>query len=83
LPDWDNLKSTVLVRELWTAGIPGRIRAFVWYKAIGNKSAITKDLFNIMAERGRKMHELLEKFLQCETRIIENGGRPQDVELKI
>ena len=36
-----------------------------------------------MAERGRNMYELLEKFIQCETRIIENGGRPQDVELKI
>ena len=36
-----------------------------------------------MAERGRKMYELLEKFQQCETRIIENGGRPQDVEVKI
>ena len=55
----------------------------MWYKAIGNKSVITKDLFNIMAERGRNMYELLEKFIQCETRIIENGGRPQDVELKI
>ena len=76
MPDWDNLKSTFRVRELWIAGIPRRIRAFVWYRAIGNKSVITKDLFNIMAERGRKINELLEKFQYCETKIIENKGRP-------
>ena len=61
LPDWDNLKSTGKVRELWVEGIPKRIRSIVWYRAIGNKSVVTKDLFNIMAERGRKLSELLKK----------------------
>lgn len=61
LLDWDNLKSTARVRELWVEGIPKRIRSVVWYRAIGNKSVVTKDLFNIMAERGRKLSELLKK----------------------
>ena len=61
LADWDNLKSTARVRELWVEGIPRRIRSIVWYRAIGNKSVVTKDLFNIMAERGRKLSELLKK----------------------
>jgi hypothetical protein len=61
LDDWDNLKSTARVRELWTEGIPKRIRSIVWYRAVGNKSVVTKDLFNIMAERGRKLSELLHK----------------------
>lgn len=62
LDDWDNLKSTARVRELWTAGIPKKIRSIVWYRAVGNKSVVTKDLFSIMAERGRKLSELLFKY---------------------
>jgi len=55
------MKSTAKVRELWTEGIPQKIRGEVWPKAIGNKSLVTADLFNIMAERGRKLSELLAK----------------------
>lgn len=62
LTDWDNLKSTARVRELWTEGIPKKIRSIVWYRAVGNKSVVSKDLFSIMAERGRKLSELLFKF---------------------
>jgi hypothetical protein len=83
LGDWDNLKSTARVRELWTEGIPKRIRNVVWYRAVGNKSVVTKDLFNIMAERGRKLSELLHKHQQIENEIIDNRGNPQDVESKI
>ena len=61
LGDWNNLKSTARVRDLWTQGVPTRIRSIVWYRAIGNKSVITKDLYGIMAERGRKLSELLKK----------------------
>lgn len=83
LSDWDNLKSTARVRELWTEGIPKRIRCIVWYRAVGNKSVVTNDLFNIMAERGRKLSELLLKHQQIENEIIENRGNPSDVEQKI
>jgi len=61
LVDWDKMKSTARVRDLWTEGIPNKIRKTVWFKAIGNKSIVTTDLFNIMAERGRKLSELLTK----------------------
>ena len=77
------MKSTARVRELWVEGIPARIRSVVWYRAIGNKSVVTKDLFNIMAERGRKLSELLKKHQQIENKICENGGSPGDVEVKI
>ena len=83
LVDYDNLKSTARVRDLWTEGIPNRIRPIVWYRAIGNKSVVTKDLFNIMAERGRKLADLLKKHQSLETKICENGGRPADVDSKI
>ena len=76
LIDWDNLKSTARVRELWTEGIPKRIRKIVWYRAIGNKVIVTKDLLNIMADRGRKLSELLTKHQQIENEILENRGNP-------
>ena len=62
LNDWDKMKSTAKVREIWTEGIPPKIRKVVWHKAIGNKSIVTPDLFSIMAERGRKLSDLLSKF---------------------
>ena len=36
-----------------------------------------------MAERGRKLSELLKKYQQIENLIIENGGNPSEVENKI
>lgn len=71
------------MRELWTEGIPKRVRSVVWYRAVGNKSVVTKDLFNVMAERGRKLSELLHKFQLIENQIIENKGNPSDVDQKI
>jgi hypothetical protein len=55
------MKSTAKVREMWTEGIPAKIRLEVWYRAIGNKTVVTFDLFNIMAERGHKLSDLLSK----------------------
>ena len=52
-PNWDLLKRTKRVRELWIEGLPPVIRGRVWYKAFGNKASISKDLYNIMAEKGR------------------------------
>ena len=68
---------------MWTEGIPKRVRSVVWYRAVGNKSVVTKDLFNVMAERGRKLSELLHKFQLIENQIIENKGNPSDVDQKI
>ena len=44
-PNWDALKRTKRVRELWVEGLPPMIRGKVWYYAFGNRSAITKDLY--------------------------------------
>lgn len=61
LPNWDNEKSKKRVRELWNQGIPRSIRGKVWFVAFGNRSTITDDLFNIMADRGEKLKELLKQ----------------------
>lgn len=83
LPDWDQTKSTARAREVWTEGIPPKVRLTVWKRAVGNKIMITKDLFNIMAERGKKLSDLLNRHQQLENDIVDNGGKPKDVEQKI
>jgi hypothetical protein len=76
LPDWDHTKTTARAREAWTEGIPPKIRQTVWFRAVGNKILITRDLFSIMAERGRKLSELLQRHQKIENGIVENGGNP-------
>ena len=46
---------------MWIEGIPRSIRGKVWFLAFGNRIAITDDLFNIMADRGEKLKELLKQ----------------------
>ena len=52
-PNWDSLKRTKRVRELWIEGLPPVVRGRVWYYAFGNRSAISKELYQIMADKGR------------------------------
>ena len=73
-PNWDNVKRSKRVREMWTEGLPRTIRGKVWFLAFGNRSAITRDLFNIMAERGHKLKSLLKEHSMTEQQVIENGG---------
>ena len=41
-------------------GIPDAVRGRAWYLALGNYNAITRDLFEIMAQRGLKLQTLLK-----------------------
>lgn len=74
IPNWDSEKSKMRVREMWSDGIPRSIRGKVWFLAFGNRSAITDDLFNIMADRGAKLKLLLKENSAIEQSIIVNGG---------
>jgi hypothetical protein len=40
---------------MWVEGMPEQVRGKVWFLAFGNRSAITKDLFEMMAERGANL----------------------------
>ena len=60
-PAWDHNKHQHHLRHLWDEGIPRSIRGKVWFLAFGNREAITRDLFNIMAERGYKLKYLLKE----------------------
>jgi hypothetical protein len=46
---------------MWIEGLPLEIRGKVWFQAFGNRSAITRELFEIMAERGNVLKNLLKK----------------------
>lgn len=58
---------------MWIEGMPEEIRGKVWYLAFGNRSAITKDLFEIMAQRGYKLKVLLKQHSAIEQSLIERG----------
>ena len=60
-PSWDHNKHHEQLRHLWDEGIPRSIRGKVWFLAFGNRGAITRDLYNIMAERGSKLKYLLKE----------------------
>lgn len=51
-PNWDSLKRTKRVRELWIEGLPPVIRGKVWSYAFGNRNSLTKELYVIMVEKG-------------------------------
>jgi len=59
-PNWENVKRSKRVREMWMDGVPDVIRGRVWFMAFGNRSAITRELFEIMAERGSTLKNLLK-----------------------
>ena len=73
-PAWDHNKQKHQLRHLWEEGIPRSIRGKVWFLAFGNRDAITRDLFNIMAERGSKLKHLLKEHSIQEQLINECGG---------
>jgi hypothetical protein len=78
-PNWEALKRTKRVRELWIEGLPPIIRGKVWYYAFGNRSAISKDLYLIMADRGCKLRKLLKEVSQVDQDIVDMGGQSRNI----
>ena len=68
LPDFENIvknmndenKEENELRKLWMQGIPEKVRARVWARVTGNHSSLTQGLFEIMAERGKKLRTILQ-----------------------
>jgi len=46
LPYWDLTIDTPSTRTLWRQGIPPRLRAYVWQRAIGNRLFLTQEMFH-------------------------------------
>lgn len=49
LPNWEVMRSTRRVRELWWQGLPPSVRGKVWSLAVGNELNITPGLYSIFS----------------------------------
>ncbi|XP_072246626.1 TBC1 domain family member 12-like [Leuresthes tenuis] len=54
LPQWDTVRGTRRVRELWWQGLPPSVRGRVWSLAIGNELNITPELYEIFLSRAKE-----------------------------
>nr|XP_033796562.1 TBC1 domain family member 12 [Geotrypetes seraphini] len=54
LPNWESMKNTRKVRELWWQGLPPSVRGKVWSLAIGNELNITPELYEIFLSRAKE-----------------------------
>eukprot|EP00062_Callorhinchus_milii_P001360 gi/632937259/ref/XP_007897880.1/ PREDICTED: TBC1 domain family member 12 [Callorhinchus milii] len=54
LPNWETIRNTRKVRELWWQGVPPSIRGKVWSLAIGNELNITHELYEIFLSRAKE-----------------------------
>ncbi|XP_076466923.1 TBC1 domain family member 12-like [Babylonia areolata] len=61
LPNWETMKQTKKVRELWWMGLPTNVRGKVWQMAVGNDLNITKDLYEICRSRAEDRIRLIQE----------------------
>ncbi|KAM4591078.1 TBC1 domain family member 12 [Odontesthes bonariensis] len=54
LPQWEAVKATRRVRDLWWQGLPPSVRGRVWSLAIGNELNITPELYEIFLSRAKE-----------------------------
>ncbi|KAM6441704.1 TBC1 domain family member 12 isoform 2-T2 [Liasis olivaceus] len=54
LPNWESMRSTRRVRELWWQGLPPSVRGRVWSLAVGNELNITPELYEIFLSRAKE-----------------------------
>ncbi|XP_062858701.1 TBC1 domain family member 12 isoform X3 [Trichomycterus rosablanca] len=54
LPNWDSMRGTRRVKDLWWQGLPPNVRGRVWSLAIGNELNITPELYEIFLSRAKE-----------------------------
>lgn len=54
LPNWDAVRNTRKVRDLWWQGLPPSVRGKVWSLAVGNELNITPELYDIFLSRAKE-----------------------------
>ncbi|KAL6474745.1 hypothetical protein MHYP_G00157850 [Metynnis hypsauchen] len=54
LPNWDSMRGTRRVKDLWWQGLPPNVRGKVWSLAIGNELNITPELYEIFLSRAKE-----------------------------
>ncbi|KAM4031158.1 TBC1 domain family member 12 [Anomaloglossus baeobatrachus] len=61
LPNWDAVRNTRKVRDLWWQGLPPSVRGKVWSLAVGNELNITPELYDIFLSRAKERWKSLSE----------------------
>ncbi|KAF9469851.1 rab-GTPase-TBC domain-containing protein [Collybia nuda] len=54
VPDWKVVNRNPSLRKLWWRGIPTKLRASMWERAVGNGLALSKDHYRICLARAKR-----------------------------
>ncbi|XP_055470045.1 TBC1 domain family member 12 isoform X2 [Psammomys obesus] len=82
LPNWEVMRSTRRVRELWWQGLPPSVRGKVWSLAVGNELNITPELYEIFLSRAKeRWKSFSETSSDTETEGISVADREASLEL--
>ncbi|KAL0951578.1 hypothetical protein HGRIS_008260 [Hohenbuehelia grisea] len=54
LPDWKAVRTNRTLRKLWWKGIPTKLRASMWEKAVGNTLALSKENYRSYLARAKR-----------------------------
>ncbi|KAJ3721746.1 rab-GTPase-TBC domain-containing protein [Lentinula raphanica] len=54
VPDWRVVQKDPRLRKLWWKGIPTKLRASMWERAVGNPLALSKDNFRSCSARAKR-----------------------------
>ncbi|KAG6814137.1 hypothetical protein H0H92_002132 [Tricholoma furcatifolium] len=54
VPDWRVVHRNPSLRKLWWKGIPSKLRASIWERAVGNSLSLSKDHYRICLSRAKK-----------------------------
>ncbi|XP_035262240.1 TBC1 domain family member 12 isoform X2 [Anguilla anguilla] len=79
LPNWESMRNTRRVRDLWWQGLPPSVRGKVWSLAIGNELNITHELYEIFLSRAKERWRCLSE-TSSETEAEDSGASLADRE---
>ncbi|KAK2150057.1 hypothetical protein LSH36_426g02008 [Paralvinella palmiformis] len=61
LPNWETMRYTKRVRDLWWNGIPPSVRGKVWKLAFGNDLNLTPELYEICLNRAKDRLKIMKE----------------------
>ncbi|XP_051475794.1 TBC1 domain family member 12 isoform X2 [Apus apus] len=82
LPNWEGMRATRRVRELWWQGLPPSVRGKVWSLAVGNELNITPELYEIFLSRAKERWKSFSE-TNCENDIEDVGASVADREASL
>ncbi|NXG59586.1 TBC12 protein, partial [Hemiprocne comata] len=82
LPNWEGMRATRRVRELWWQGLPPSVRGKVWSLAVGNELNITPELYEIFLSRAKERWKSFSE-TSCENDVEDVGASVADREASL